>query len=283
MKERNSIRRSAAFVASVCVWLSALLQVLQAFNFTGGTTPAFNADSGAKTRSLDIDFLRSYWSWKRNQRGVDVLIVLLLAIGLFGLSYCTLVLKRVFRRYKHGDSDIPSFMAGCFFIGAFLCGISLLETLGNTTTADFISGWPELPASGLQALHVSFVLNRGAFLYLFSSQFVLIPVGLLLYAFLTLVTGEMPARHAIFGVVVAMFGLLSFAFLLIVFNTDEFALSAAFGVILLIYGVILLPSWMVWLGVELRRLKQDQGRDKSMEIKLNDLQEKEGTIEREGE
>jgi len=285
MRERNSIRRTVAIISSICVWISALLQTLQAFNFTGGTAPEFNVETGALSRSLDINFLKSYWAWKRDQRGVDVLIVLLLAIGLFGLSYCTLVLKRVFKRYKHGDSDIPGFMAGCFFLGATLCGISLLNTLGNTTTADFISSWAELPDVGLQALHISFTLNRGSFLYMFSSQFILIPVGLLLYAYLAITTSDMSPRHAIFGVVVAMFGLLTFAFLLIVFNTTEMALSAVFGVILLIYGVLLLPIWMIWLGIELRRIKQEQkgqDRDDEIEIRLNEVKNK-GLAERESE
>jgi len=274
-RQRNSIRRIVAIISAISVWFAALLQALQAFDVTGGRKISVNGEErGIAARSLDPTYLKEYWNYRRDQLGLDVVIIIFTAIGLFGLSYVALILKRVFKRYKSGDSDLPSFMVGCFFMGAVLCGISLLQSLGNTTIADYVSQFPELPPNGLQALDVAYTVSRGGTIYLFSSQFILISIGILICSYLTFQTSEMPLKHAVFGVITAIFGLLSFVFELIVFNTRERGVGIAFGLIVFAYGVILLPSWTVWLGVELRRLKQDLRalKEDDLEVKLNDLE-----------
>jgi len=276
-RERNSVRRGVAIVSAISVWLAALLQMLQAFNVTGGRQVSVDGEErGNLARALNPTYLREYWNYKRDQLGVDVTIIVFTSIGLFGLAYITLILKRVFKRYKAGDSDLPSFMCGCFFMGAVLCGISLLQSLGLTTVADYVSQFDELPDIGIQAIDVAFNIGRGGTIYLFSSQFILVSIGILLCSYLTFQTAEIPLKHAVFGVVTGVFGLLTFAFELIVFNVRERGVGIAFGLLVLAYGVILLPIWTLWLGIELRRLKRDLRaiKESDLEVKLNDLEAK---------
>jgi len=272
---RHSVRRTVAILSALCVWIAALLQALQTFGLTGSGPSLRDPTFRANLRALDYNTLQAYWNYRRDQLGIDVMVDLLTAAGLLGLAYCVLVLKRVFKRYKAGDSDIPGFMTGCFFIGALIPSVDLAQSIGNTTIADFMSQQQELPPVGLQALYVAYNVTRGSGIYLFSCQFIFISIGLAICAHLEFNTLEIPARHAIMSAITAAFGTLTFILEVITFNVDGPVPAYMFGISLLIYGLILLPIWTIWLGIELRRLKQDQVADKidGMDVHLNTLKE----------
>jgi len=274
-RSRHSVRRTVAILSAICVWIAALLQALQSFGLTGDGPSLRDPTFRANLRSLDYNTLQAYWNYRRDQLGIDVMVDLLTAAGLLGLAYCVLVLRRVFKRYKAGDSDIPGFMTGCFFIGALIPSVDLAQSIGNTTVADLMSQQQELPPVGLQALYVAYNVTRGSGIYLFSSQFIFISIGLALCAHLEFNTLEIPARHAVMSAITAAFGTLTFILEIITFNVDGPVPAYMFGISLLIYGLILLPIWTIWLGIELRRLKQDQLADKidGMDVHLNTLKE----------
>jgi len=77
------------------------------------------------------------------------------------------------------------------------------------------------------------------------------------------------------GYVTAAAGFLTFILEIIAFNAAQRASSITFGICLLLYGVVLLPIWTIWLGVELRRLKQDlkaqAAEGSNMEFGLTDV------------
>jgi len=275
MRDRHSIRRIVAICSAGLIWLAAILQVLQSVGVTPGPKqPNFgNKNTRSLLRQLDTATLIQYWQYKAGQLKTDTSIDIFYSAGLFSLAYCVLILKRVFRRFKNGDSDIPGFMSGCFFFGALFPSIQLLQSLGTTTIADGISQWKNLPATGLQSLYISYNLQRGSGIYLFSSQFIFVSIGLILASYLSLKTDELPAKHAILGFITAFFGLLCFMTEVITFNVDGRGAAITFGICLLIYGVICLPVWILWLGIELKRLKQDRDAQKAegMDLNLNDI------------
>jgi len=96
-------------------------------------------------------------------------------------------------------------------------------------------------------------------------------------SYLTFATAvDYPTRkHAILGYITAAAGFLTFIFEIATFNAG--AVAPAFGVLILLYGVILLPIWTIWLGVELRKIKEAQKRDQSSNLDQNLVQMK--TIE----
>jgi len=113
---RHSFRYTVAILSAIAIWIACLLQALQSFDLTGGVQPNFRDQAYQNnTRTLDPGTLRAYFNWKNGQRGVDVAIDLFASAGLGGLAYTVLVLKRVFRRHKGGDSDLPNLMSACFF------------------------------------------------------------------------------------------------------------------------------------------------------------------------
>jgi len=251
----HSVRSGIAIASSICIWLAAILQAFQYFGATGGPDLDLGQNGRAAMRSLDPDTLRKYWAYRRSQLGVDFMIDLLGALGLAGLAWTSLVLKRVFKRYKGGQSDLPGFMTGCFFIGAILPATQFLQTMGYSTAANLMSEAKELPDSGIQALHVAYSVSRGGIFYLFSVQFIFVSVGLILASVLTYNTGQLSRRHAGLGYATAFTGIMTFIFEIISFNAREIGTGITLGVFVLLYGIILLPSWLVWLGVQLRKLK----------------------------
>jgi len=259
----HSVRAVIAILSAVCIWLAALIQALQFFGLTGGIVPEYSQqDYVNRLRTLDPPTLRTYWIYKRSQLGVDFIIDLLGALGLAGLAYCVIILKRVFKKYKGGASDVPAFMVGCFAIGAIIPALQFLQSLGYTTAADILSQVNGLPDVGLQALHVSYNINRGGTFYLFSMQFICVSIGLILSSVLSFQTGDLPKAHAVIGLIAAFFGVLTFIFELVSFNVGS-GTGYALGAFVLLYGIIFLPIWTVWLGAELRKIKAQQVRDKA--------------------
>jgi len=263
----HSVRSWVAIGSALCIWASVLLLALQAFDLTGGTQPDwYNNSTRTGLRGLQPNYLRSYWNWKRSQLGVDVSINLFAALGLSGLAYCVLILKRVFKRYSGGESDLPAFMAGCFFIGAILPAIQFVQSLGYTQSADLISQWAQLPDAGIQSLQVAYTLARGSTYYIFSCQFVFISIGLTLSSVLSWRTGELPKKHAVVGFITAAFGYLTFLTEIIQFNVTNIGTGVSLGIFLVLYGIIFLPIWTIWLGVELRRIKIQSRREKELHM-----------------
>jgi len=275
IRMKHSIRSYIAIGSAVCIWIAAIIQALQLFDLTGGEQPNFRGDGySTLIQSLDVPTLTAFWAWKSSQLGIDVTIDLFAALGSAGLAYCVIILRRVFKRYQGGNSDLPAFMSGCFFIGAILPSFEFLQSLGYTTSADSISQWKTIPSEGLQALYIAYTIGRGSTFYIFSAQFVFVSVGLTLVSILSLRTNELPRKHAILGFITCFFGYLTFVFEIVVFNVGGRGLSITVGIIFLLYGVILLPIWTIWLGVELRRLKQDQRdiRMSNLDEHLNNVQ-----------
>jgi len=264
----HSVRAMVAILSAVCIWVAAILQALQFFNATGGTAPTFDRDYGNKLRSLDPATLRSYWEYRRSQLGIDFIIDLLAALGLAGVAWCVVILKKIFRNYKGGHSDLPGFMVGCFAIGAIIPALQFLNSIGYTTAADIITRSDQLPDVGIQAVHIAYNVARGGTFYLFSVQFICVSVGLILSSIMTFSTLELPKPHAIVGFITAAFGILTFIFEIVTFNAGNRGTGITLGVFVLLYGIIFLPIWVVWLGSELKKMKRTQARAKAMDRNL---------------
>jgi len=270
---QHSVRGIVAILSAILIWLGTILSVLQILELTGGSPrPDFNSDTSKNFRKLDVPTLKLFWKYRSDQLPVDFFINVFISAGLMCLAYCVIILKRVFRRYRGGKSDIPNFMAGCFFLGAALPSLAILQLLGYTSAADYTSQWENLPDSGLQALHISYITAQGGSIYLWSTEFLLIPIGLFLCSLLAISTGDLSRRHAIWGIVTGVVGLLTFVMEVTAFNVSSPGVSITLAIVYLGYGVILLPVWTLWLGVILRRIKHDEIRDKDADTNLVAMQ-----------
>jgi hypothetical protein len=255
---RYHIRRGISIFSAICVWLAAFIQTFEAFrpDLTGDDFPDGFSPQGLST--LDPTAIRALWNYRRSQLYTDVAIDLLFAVGLFGLSYCVLCLKRVFKRYKGGESDLPSFMVLCFFIGAVLPSIQVMESIGATAMASAMISTPGYPDVGFQAVQVAHLLQQGSGLFFISAQFLFVSMGLAITSHLSFQTGELPVHHARMGAITSAMGFLVFIFEIVVIFTGGIpAIAGIFGIATLLFGFVLLPSWLIWLGVELVRLKKE--------------------------
>jgi len=196
MASKHSIRTFLAVLSAIAIWIAALLQALQSFGVTHDENieaPNFNSTTAELLRKLDPPTLRQYWAFKKSQASIDISIDLLFSLGLLSLAYCVLCLKRVFRRWTK-DSDLPNFMTGCFFFGALIPSLQFLQTVGSTTTSNWVAGWQGLPDVGFQILYVSNVLDQGRGLYLLSVQFLFISIGMSIVSHLSWKTGDLPKK-----------------------------------------------------------------------------------------
>jgi len=262
MAARHSIRTFLAVLSAIAIWIAALLQGLQSFGVTHDENieaPNFNQTTAALLRKLDPPTLRQFWAFKKSQASIDISIDLLFSLGLLCLAYCVLCLKRVFKRWTK-DSDLPNFMTGCFFFGALIPSLQFLQTVGSTTTSNWVAGWEGLPDVGFQILYISNVLDQGRGLYLLSVQFLFISIGMAIVSHLSWKTGDLPKKHAVLGGITAVVGFVTFLLEFITFQAA--GTGAAFGIFVLLWGIILIPSWTIWLGVELKRLKEEVRRDR---------------------
>eukprot|EP01112_Ceratiomyxa_fruticulosa_P001832 TRINITY_DN119_c0_g1_i1.p1 TRINITY_DN119_c0_g1~~TRINITY_DN119_c0_g1_i1.p1 ORF type:complete len:276 (+),score=31.23 TRINITY_DN119_c0_g1_i1:228-1055(+) len=254
---RYHMRRSLAIFASLMIWIAGILQIIEALkpDLTGMPSPTF--DDG-KLYELDPDAIKQLWEYRTSQLYMDVGIDLCFAIGLLSLSYCVLCLKRVFKRYKGGESDLPSFMVGCFFVGAILPSIQVMESIGATAMASVLVRTPNYPVAGYQAVQVAHLIQQGSGIFLISCQFLFVSLGLAISSYLSLKTGELPAHHARMGAITSAVGFLVFIFEVVsVFSGVTRVVPIIFGLTTIVYALVLLPMWLVWLGVELVRLKKE--------------------------
>jgi len=274
MAERHSIRFFVAILSAIAIWVAALMQALQAFGVTHDESVEFPRGNETLWQSLDPKTMRGFWTFKQSQGGIDGAIDILFSLGLLCLTYCVLCLKRVFRRWTK-DSDLPNFMTGCFFFGAIVPCLQFLQTVGTTTTSNWVANWQDLPDVGYQILYVSNVLEQGGGIYTLSVQFLFVSIGIVIASHLSWKTGDLPKKHAILGGITAACGFVTFILEFLTFQSA--GTDAAWGFFILIWGIILIPIWTIWLGVELKRLRDEVDVTRIEGRSLND--DGTGTVE----
>jgi len=263
--------------SAVLGWLAALLQVLQYTNVTG-VMPLPGTDSdengGVNPVYWTHDYLENYWAYQRTQIPVNIFICLFTSLALLGLTYCILFLKRVFRQYRRGVSDLPAFMLGCFLVGSIIPSVSLLQILGSSTTAALLSGVNGFPDDALQSLTIAYIVSQGTLLFQFSALFLFVSLGIILASVLSLRTGELPIKFAYTGIATAILGFVSFILELATSQVEgNSPIAVAFGVFLILFAVIMLPIWTFWLAMLLPRLKLEEQINAGTELSLSRKEE----------
>ena len=97
--------------------------------------------------------------------------------------------------------------------------------------------------------------------WVFSLIYVLLGVSVLSASYMFWNDQDFHSRpHAIIGASLAGFGYLAFVFeISAFFNPSVNALRVLFGVVTLFWGVILLPVWLIYLGVRFVRYVETHG------------------------
>eukprot|EP00010_Vexillifera_abyssalis_P008275 CAMPEP_0201545144 /NCGR_PEP_ID=MMETSP0173_2-20130828/1685_1 /ASSEMBLY_ACC=CAM_ASM_000268 /TAXON_ID=218659 /ORGANISM="Vexillifera sp., Strain DIVA3 564/2" /LENGTH=209 /DNA_ID=CAMNT_0047953465 /DNA_START=338 /DNA_END=967 /DNA_ORIENTATION=+ len=157
-------------------------------------------------------------------------------------------------------------MMACFGIGTLLPVIEFLTSLGLQGAADYVSTFDNIPNAGIQALEVSYVLSLGRSAWIFSTQFIFLSCGLFVSAFLSLRRIDIfPRNIAIIAVSIGTLGLISFGLEIGAYYSVGVKIAA--GVIVLAWGVFLLPVWMIYMGWCLSRSYQEIQEEQNLDMR----------------
>lgn len=268
-----SVRRAVALASAVLIWLAALLQILQSTGATGEFVPPpmRNGTDWEKDPTERSDVWRKHMEYENSQLSLNIAIGLFLSFGTFGLAYCVLCLKKIYKKYQSGRSDLPDMMLICFLFGSLMLayefiaslGSEIVIVLGSAQTLNQINSMsPEKFEDIAETIEVSSQVINGRKILIFGLLFILLSVGVLLSSIMSLRTGMLNVKHAKLGFVTAGAGFLCFITEIVllgslVFEATTAAHAIPFAIFLVLYGLILMPIWTVWLGFELARLKED--------------------------
>ena len=113
-----------------------------------------------------------------------------------------------------------------------------------------------------EPLEIAYRLSQASMVWVFSLIYLLLGIGILSSSWLFWKDEQFGSKsQAILGVALAISGFLAFTMeVSMFFNPNSYALRAAFAVMTLLWGVILLPVWLVLLGYRLGSyVEQTQG------------------------
>jgi len=268
-----SVRRAIAIASAVLIWLAALLQILQVTGATGTDVvppPMYNGT--ALEQAAERAAWKQHMEYENSQLALNIAIGAFFSFGTFGLAYCVLCLKKIFKKYQGGKSDLPDLMLICFLFGSLMLAYEFIADLGSEIIIVLSSNQalnsiddslePQKFQNIAQTIEISSAVNDGRKIFIFGLLFVLLSVGVLLSSLMSLRTNILNVHHARLGIVTAVAGFLCFIFQIVlltsmVYTTATFAHAAPFAVFMVIFGLILMPIWTVWLGFELARIKED--------------------------
>lgn len=270
-----NIGRIVAFVAAGVIFLAALIDSLLFFGVTAGHPPNplfFDFDYRSAvarlsaSTALDQSFLEASWSW--NVKAFPSMLVsdFLLASGLFCIAFVSWILTKAYRS-SGGLAAKIMFLFFCF--GAIVPAIGFLQNLGSTSAGANIYEAYMDPKNQykeyiLVPLQISFLMSLGRSVWIQALLYVLLGGGFWFAGFLGLVHSSeqrekrLPRSfrwHSIFSFVVGFAG-----FLVFMADVSKFFFVSFYGVygfFTVIYLVLLVPAWVVWLGIIITWIPSD--------------------------
>jgi len=249
-----STRRAAyTAIASACVFLlTAIIQAIYAGAHGSDRPNPNNYPNG----HWDINFLKAVWQWRRGVASLEIVMSFFSAIGLFLFLYTVQVMREMFATEK---GILRHVMANAFIIGGFIRLFEFFQTEGLEVGARYISELTDLPDQAWISLTITHGLLRAIGALVFAADLISIIVGVSIISYISLRgTSEekfkFSRRHGIFGIIVAVFLVILWfieigTFLTYVASQGDFVAIGVFGGIV---GFLLWPSWLIWLGVQLR-------------------------------
>lgn len=218
-----------------------------------------------------VDIWRKHMEYENEQLGLNIAIGVFFSVGTLGLAYCVLCLKKIYKKYAGGKSDLPDLMLICFLFGSLIVAYEFIADLGSEivivlTSTQSLSNINSMSLEKFESLaetiEISSAINDGRKILIFALLFILLSVGVVLSSVMSLRTGMLNVHHARLGIATAAAGFLCFIFEVVVlgsawYTTTSYAHTAPFAIFMVLFGLILMPIWTVWLGFELARVKED--------------------------
>lgn len=162
-----------------------------------------------------------------------------------------------------GERSASSTVVYAFVAAAVLTIVEFTSEAGTAQTSAWISTWKLLKdpshndageLSAAQAFEMSYMLTVSRTLWLYAADDLLLGLALGTASWLQMTSKVATSnRHAVLGLATALACLFDFSFEVNRFQSWQWSNNAVIVTTLLI-DVVLLPAWLVWLGVLLRRV-----------------------------
>lgn len=162
--------------------------------------------------------------------------------------------------YRNDKSWFKNGLLISFGFAFVMALIQTLQYLGASVAARSLSNSENLPYDALVAIEVSWIISVSMGTFLLGGQILSTSFGLICCFMLAYRAGGDPkhrltVRHGVFGLVVAVFGVLAFIFQMVQaldFGRTFSTVTGIFGGILtVLFMDTLLPIWILWLAIQL--------------------------------
>ena len=265
--------------AANCAFIGAALFLLSAILFGTGFGIEFSANVAASEthidmmnstqrradfnswQELDVTVLKRRWEGRIASQTPHLLAELIAAVAWFttlpAVSSAALV--------AGGNSrSATRVMYNAFVAIAAISTVDFTFQAGTVSMTDWLATWPVMDANhthdggfgALQALELDFLVSSSRTVWLFALDDLLLAIALVTAAFLTYTGKQLNRCWAHYSVAIA--GVSAIGFCLMVFRLVSWRYVAMIaGLVTGITDAILLPIWMVALGIQLRRISNE--------------------------
>ena len=259
-------KRVTAKTALVCCFVGALFATVHNVCRVGEHV-AYRTAHGGKWnftayQYLEANGLYSHWVDRKNMEGFHILDEFSGIIG-YGamipvISFITPVLAR-------GTPGVLVNLAlPCFAIAAGLRIMEWTTNAGVRVGTDWMATWPIMKPTAahsnegdvqfIQVLEMIYRVQRMRDLMLFASDYLFISVAMFTLSKAQLDENVFSRKHGLLGYVISFLGIFHFIIDMIVLSTPgKFGWMIVAGISRGITGVILIPTWFVWLGCNLKQ------------------------------
>ena len=274
--------------ASNFAFIGALLFVISALLYIDGiaieNSARVNAPGGMDAyKQLNVTNLQALWAGRRAAQGAILSAEFTGALAWFSLMPPV----AAFTAQLGGSSrSANGIVTSCFNGVALITLVDLTFQAGTISLVDWISSWDIIQGAteqhardggfgALQSLEIAFMVGQSRTVWLFAMDEMLLTIGLATCAFLVYTarghSAPFASGFAHLSVVIAFVALVGFIFhvaRLFSWRAMMTATAVATGLVYL----VLLPVWLVWLGVQLRNRSEEVAYSKNVEMPRDDVE-----------
>ena len=251
-----------AGVSAVLLWISGLFYV-RGYYTEFGSRDIQSKSHMSLYQSLDPATLTLIWAARRDARHWYLVGEM---IGAFAWFLISIPVGSMCALLGGATRSSTRIVSTCFSAVAYLTLIEMTFQAGTVGMTDWLSTWPIMmnatARSGdgdigpLQALEISYLVGQSRTTWIFAMDEFLMCVGCAVTAWLTLSSARGFSANPLSKKWAGLTALLSFVTLIsFLLNATRrlawFKLSIAAGLGMAVIYMVLLPIWLIWLGMQL--------------------------------
>mmetsp|Transcript_3171 Transcript_3171/g.9246 ORF Transcript_3171/g.9246 Transcript_3171/m.9246 type:complete len:336 (-) Transcript_3171:426-1433(-) len=249
----------SAFVSVFFFLLGFLLHLIQYAGVGGTVENPFLTDresSFKRWTELDPAFLRQLWKYRASVADLHVATDFVLTIAFFLMAGAASSLSEVFDAHGHGHTAARNVFLPCFVFAAAMMVLDLTFNAGADTTAKFIAEMWNLDDATLKGFEVSYILSQSRGVWLFAMEWWFLGFGMVTGAYINSRSKMLSFKWTVCSLLIAVMCVCGFAAEIARLQNWVVASEVDIAVAILV-GFVFLPVWLVWVGVHLKSLREE--------------------------